>query len=105
MQDQEGQQKSNGAATMAALKDNWVALVAIILTGGGNFFATSQNSQQRQYDVQRVVSQINDLHNALDDFEKRQKLQLEDLEIVLKNQSKMLENQNAMITELKKRVP
>jgi hypothetical protein len=98
-----GPQKSNGAAALAALKDNWVALAAILLTGGGNFIATNQNSQGRQYDVQRVVSQINDLHNNLDDFEKRQKQILDGLDNALRNQSKMLENQNDMLTEIKKK--
>jgi hypothetical protein len=82
---------------------NWPTVALIALTGGGNLLATNQNSQQRQYDYQRASSQINDLHNALDDFEKRQKQQLADLENILQNETKMLQNQSDVISELRKK--
>jgi hypothetical protein len=97
----EGEQKSNGAS-LKDLKDlNWPTLILILVTGGGNFFATAQNSKQVSEDTYRALGQIRDLHDALDEFETRQKKILEGIGQSLNNQTTILANQNKVLEELK----
>jgi uncharacterized protein YllA (UPF0747 family) len=46
---------------------NWPTVILILITGGGNFLATQNNSGQRQYQIDRAIEQIRELHDALDD--------------------------------------
>jgi len=43
---------------------NWPTVILILITGGGNFLATQNNSSQRQYQLDRAIDQIQDLHRA-----------------------------------------
>ena len=81
---------------------NWPTVILILVTGGGNLWATHENSTQRQYQVDQALQQIRDLHNALDDFETRQKKMLEAIDTGLKNQAQMLKNQSEILEEFHK---
>jgi hypothetical protein len=74
---------------------NWPTVILIIVTGGGNWLATSQNSSQRQYEQERAYQQIHELHAGLDDELKR-------IAAILKNQETLLLNQERGLEELKK---
>lgn len=69
---------SNGLAGLKNL--NWPTVILILVTGGGNWFATQNNRGQIDYGREQVIRQVNDLHRALDDFEQRQKRELKLLE-------------------------
>jgi hypothetical protein len=79
-----------------------ITLALIVVSGGSNFWATKDTGRLNSEEAQRAISQLRDLHNALDDFEKRQKEQLSDLQDLLRNQATMLKNQGDILTELKK---
>jgi TolA-binding protein len=84
--------------SLQALKDlNWPTVILIMLSGGTNFFATQKNSTDREYQVQQALSQIRDLHNALDDFEKRQKQGLEQQTQILERDTTLLKNVNQIL--------
>jgi len=73
---------------------NVTTLLLVALTGGGNWVATLQNRTEIDYSRDRVFRQVQDLHDGLEDFEKRQKQVLEGIEASLKNQAQILANQN-----------
>ena len=50
-----------------------VTLAAVILTGGGNFFATKEQGRISDAEAQRAVRQLDDLHERLDSTMQRQK--------------------------------
>jgi hypothetical protein len=77
------EQKSNGSLTKALENLNWPTVVLIAITGGTNFLATKDNGGQIQYQREVVVRQVADLHNALDDFEKRQKQILDNQKVIV----------------------
>jgi hypothetical protein len=80
---------------------NWPTVLLILVTGGGNWFANQANTSQVRADQLHAYNQIQDLHNNLDDFEKRQKTMLSNLETSLDNQRKMIETQNATLSEIR----
>jgi len=84
-------------------KLNWPTLVLILITGGGNFFATQKDSAETRYEQEQALKQIAELHASLDDFEGRQKEELSRMQDPLKNQSTMLQNQHDMLSQLKNR--
>lgn len=59
--------------------------------GGSNFFATKSTSDEQRVDTLRAVSQIHDLHDAIDGFEKRQKSVLDNEAQILRNQQQLIE--------------
>ena len=59
---------SNGDSTVKL-----VTLVAVLISGGGNFFATKQAERITDKDAQRAVDQINDLSRHLDTTIDRQR--------------------------------
>jgi shikimate kinase len=95
----QGQQ--NGLKTAAKALD-WPMVCLILATGGGNFLANQQNTTAVKEEQHRAYMQISDLHNALDDFEKRQRTLLENMDQSLKNQSQILKNQNEALQTLHK---
>jgi hypothetical protein len=90
-------QKNNHSAGL-----NWPTLVLILLTGGGNFFATQKNAGERQFEQEQALRQIHELHAGLDDFEARQKEELARIAEVLRNQNTMLSNQTKTLEQLTK---
>lgn len=69
----------NSTSALAKLLNqiNLPTLAMILLMGGGNIFATKDDGRLTREEAQRVVSQVRDMHNALDDFENRQKQMIE----------------------------
>lgn len=69
----------NNTSALAKLLNqiNLPTLAMILLMGGGNLFATKDDGRLTREEAQRVVSQVRDLHNALDEFEHRQKQMLD----------------------------
>ena len=76
---QQSAPNSNGSSALAKLLNqiNLPTLAMILLMGGGNLFATKDDGRLTREEAQRVVSQVRDLHNALDEFEQRQKQMLD----------------------------
>ena len=52
---------------------NWPTVILILVTGGGNWLTTVGNRNQIDYTRDRVFKQVQDLHDAIEEFEKRQK--------------------------------
>jgi hypothetical protein len=75
---------SSSALTKLLSQINLPTLAMIVLMGGGNLFATKDDGRLTREEGQRVIAQVNDLHNALDDFEKRQKQILENQADILR---------------------
>jgi hypothetical protein len=100
-----GKQPNSQAGSIAALSDvaknmNWPTLILIIVTGGGNWFSNQQNTSQLRTDQYHAYQQVQELHNNLDDFEKRQKTLLQNMDQSLRNQTQMLKNQSDILTSL-----
>jgi len=101
----------NGLSMETLKQMNWPTVILIIVTGGGNFLATQNNSSQRQYQVDRAIDQIREMHQALDETDRRQrdylakvesllsndKQEIGQLGTALSNQTQMLENQNKVM--------
>lgn len=94
----------NGLSKLDLKNLNWPTVILILITGGGNFLATQQNSSQRQYQVDRAIEQIRDLHGALDETQKRQRLAIEHFETLMASDrsqivqvTKILETQNVIM--------
>jgi hypothetical protein len=83
---------SNGMAKMLS-QLNLPTLALILLTGGGNFFATKENSTDRDHQFNQAFKQIADLHEALDDTEKSQRTALD-------NQTRILEHDTVLLKEV-----
>src|ERR1700739_4050422 len=68
-------------------------LALVGLSGLGNWMATNNNASETRTQVnvarEQAFRDLRDLHNALDDFEKRQKAVLEGLQISAPNQQQM----------------
>ena len=76
MSDKESPQPNNG--TSVALSKllsqlNVPTLMAIFLMNGWGIQTTNSTSSQREEQIQIALRQIRELHDAIDDFEKRQK--------------------------------
>ena len=99
----EDPEQKNGSTALAKLLNqlNVPTLAAIMLMGGGNFFATKTTSDEQRADTLKAVREIHELHDALDDFEKRQKTMLDGNANLLRNQNQMLENQTRILEQLK----
>jgi hypothetical protein len=84
---------SNATGALAKLLHqlNLPTLGMIMLMGGGNFFATKTTSDEQRGDILRAIREVHELHEALDDFEKRQK--------------QALDNQNQILERLKPNGP
>ena len=84
MNDENGQPKKNGLLQLIfGSGDTTVKLVTIalvVISGGGNFLATNNLSNQERDDRDRAVREIHDLHEALDTAFRRQKDIAEELE-------------------------
>ena len=94
---------TSGAGALAKLLGqlNLPTLSLIVLMGGGNLWATKSVSEEQRLDIFRAVRQIHELHDALEQFEGRQKQSLEGNAVLLRNQIQMLDNQTRMLQELK----
>jgi hypothetical protein len=50
-----------------------ITLAAVVITGGGNFWATKDAARVTDKEAQRAVDQLNDLHSELNATTERQK--------------------------------
>jgi hypothetical protein len=79
------------ASKLAALKDlNWPTMILILFTGGTNFFTSQKNNTEREYQVDQAVRQIRELHESLENFEKRSKQSLDNTTQLLEHDSEIL---------------
>jgi hypothetical protein len=92
---EEAAPKNGGNNTAAKLLNqlNLPTLALVLLTGGGNWFATERNSADRDSQFHQAFRQIRDLHEALDETEKRQRTALD-------NQMKILEHDTVLLKEV-----
>lgn len=74
--------KNNGLSKLLEslnLPKNWLVVVIILLSGGGNYLNTSTGntnilrSTAREEDVSKALSEIHELHGQIDKFADRQK--------------------------------
>jgi|SRR5215467_2901548 len=88
------QQASNGEKLAKVLHNlNWPTVALIALTGGGNWLQSLQNRNDLDYTREKVFRQVQDLHDGLSDFEKRQRHMLE-------NQNAMMQNDTNVLNEI-----
>ena len=93
----------NGVSIAKILENlNWPTVVLILFTGGTNLFATHENGSQLQYQRDTVFRQVSDLHRALDEFEKRQKLVLENQTAMMNNDSRILAETHDIVLKFEK---
>jgi hypothetical protein len=80
-------------------------LVLVGLSGLGNWLATNNNGGATRAELnvarEQAFRNIKELHDALDDFEKRQKAVLEGLQVSARNQQQMLDNQGRILSEIR----
>jgi hypothetical protein len=80
-------------------------LVLVGLSGLGNWLATNNNASETRAQVnvarEQAFRDLREMHDALDDFEKRQKAVLEGLALSAKNQQQMLDNQGRILSEIR----
>jgi hypothetical protein len=104
--------KPNGMAalltTLASSGDKMIQfgiLVLVGLSGLGNWLATNNNANETRTQVNEAREQafrnIKDLHDALDDFENRQKAVLDGLQVSLRNEGQLLDNQGRILSEIR----
>jgi methyl-accepting chemotaxis protein len=91
----------NGSSTSALAKLlnqlNLPTLGLILLMGGGNWFTTKATSDEQREEIHKAVRQINDLHEAISEFEVRQRDEISKATESLNNQAQMLRNQTNML--------
>lgn len=81
---------------------DWPTMVLILITGGGNFLANQQSKSQLSYEQQEALVRIRELHAGMEDFETRQKLELEQLKQIINGQQRILETDQQILNGLKK---
>jgi hypothetical protein len=106
------QNKTALLTTLAQSSSQWVQLATVGLvavSGLGNWLATNNNGGETRTQVavarEQAFRDLRDLHNALDDFEKRQKAVLEGLQLSARNQQQMLDNQGRILSEIRQAHP
>jgi thymidylate synthase len=69
----EESQKNGGNSTSALAKllsqVNLPTLALVLLTGGGNFFATEQNAQLNRHEIQKAIDEI---HRIFENQQRRE---------------------------------
>jgi hypothetical protein len=101
------EQKNGGSPLAKVLNQlNLPTLAMILLMGGGNLLKTNQTSEE----MLRAIRQIDDLHDAVREFEARQKdalnkatAALDNQNVLLRNQAMMISNQQQLISQIKGR--
>jgi hypothetical protein len=99
-------------STLAQSSSKWVQLATVglvAMSGLGNWLATNNNASETRIQVnvarEQAYRNLKDLHDALDDFEKRQKAVLEGLQVSARNQQQMLDNQGRILSEIRQAHP
>lgn len=102
MNEEANPQPQNNTTALAKLLNqlNLPTLALILLTGGGNWFATQSTSTEQKEETQRAIAQINDLHDALRAFEARQKESLENQAQIIRAQQIAISNQLEVLKKI-----
>ena len=99
----------NGNHTKAVAKLlnqlNLPTLALILLTGGGNWFATKETGNEQREELGRAIRQIEDLHAALAQTEARQKEALENLASLMRGQTAVFSNQLEVLKKIDQSAP
>jgi hypothetical protein len=94
---------TESAGKLAALKDlNWPTLILILFSGGTNFFAQQKNSAEQEHRINRALGQIEDLHDSLEQFEKRQVTMLDSQKTILEGNTSILKEVHAITVNLER---
>lgn len=90
---EEAKSNGNGTTALAKLLNqlNVPTLLAVMFFGGGNWLKTNEDGHLTREESQRVSREIHELHNAMGDFEKRQKNTLENQNQIMRTQTQILE--------------
>ena len=96
----ESKEGVNGAIAKLIGQLNLPTLLAIFAMNGWGIQTTNQTSQQREAQIQQAVREIHILHEALDDFQKRQQNSLDNQGVQLSNQTKLLQGQQAILNKI-----
>lgn len=106
-----GNNTKSALGTLAASSNMWVQLATVGLVGISgftSFFQGLQLSDEGKQNRDRAVKQISELYNRIDEFEKRQVLILSNQREItesngqqIRNQTEMLENQEAVLKIMK----
>lgn len=93
---------SNHTSAIAKLLSqvNAPTLILILLTGGGNWFATQSTSTEQKEEIQAAIRQVKELHDALSQTESRQKEALENMAALLRGQTIMFNNQLEVLKKI-----
>jgi len=69
------QQQSNNVAALSKMLANlnWPTVALIVLTGGANVLTTSHQTGLNRDEIDRALKQVRDLHDAIEDTDKRQR--------------------------------
>lgn len=86
---------------------DWPTLILVLATGSVNLLNTNSNSNARSYQLDRALTQIQELHSALDTTDSRQRQAIdhftkliEGQNRIMGSQSKILENDTIMLKEV-----
>ena len=93
---------SNSTTAMAKLLNqlNLPTLALILISGGGNWFATERTSSEQKEELAKAFNEINELHGALNAFESRQKESLENQAALIRGQTTMFQNQMEVLKKI-----
>jgi len=94
MTDEKGEVKANHGSL------NWPMVAMIIASGGINLLSTTQNGTQVREDQERAYRRVQQMHQAMDDFEKRQAKALENQNTIMKNDTELLNQIHAIVERL-----
>jgi hypothetical protein len=94
---EEASPSKNGNSTTALAKLlnqlNLPTLALVLLTGGGNWFKTQNTGDEQRIEIHRAIQQVHELHDALQETEKRQRT-------ALNNQLQILEHDAVLLREV-----
>jgi hypothetical protein len=93
---EEGQKNGgNSSNALAKLLNqlNLPTLALILVTGGTNWFKTQNTGDEQRIEIKHAIAQVHDLHESLDETEKRQRT-------ALNNQTQILEHDTVLLKEV-----
>jgi vacuolar-type H+-ATPase subunit I/STV1 len=99
-----GKNGANGTAALVKLVKqlDLPTLLAVVLMGGGNWFTTQKNSTDREQQIDQSIKQIHELHDALEETEKRQRKALDNQTEILEHDTVLLKEVHEIATKLER---
>jgi len=86
---------ANGKAAL-----NWPTVALIIASGAGNFLTTQHGNVSISAEQQEALRKIRELHQGLDEFENRQKQALENQNIMMRNDARLIDEIHQIVQRL-----